>query len=81
MTGEMRDRIAQAIATAVGEKNPLEPTLLRESFYSDAAVEVLKAMRHPTEGMKGYAKHRLPGIERGTAHDVWMLMIDEALAK
>ena len=39
------------------------------------------AMRHPTEGMKGYAKHRLPGVSRETAHDVWMLMIDEALAK
>jgi len=43
-----------------------------------AAIE---SLRHPSDGMMGYAKHRLPGISRGTAHDVWMLMIDEALAK
>ncbi len=70
MASEMKERIADVINRHKNTHD--EPALARL---------ILEAMRHPTEDMKGYAKHRLPGIERGTAHDVWMLMIDEALSR
>lgn len=69
----MVERVAKALQEAHGPALP--------SPYEAMARAALTAMRHPTDGMKGYAKHRLPGVSRDTAHDVWMLMIDEALSK
>ena len=84
---EMIERVARAMfeADQLSDEAKLlewsERWEMSKASYYNIARAALTAMRHPTEGMKGYAKHRLPGISRDTAHDVWMLMIDEALAK
>lgn len=73
----MLDKIAQAIASAVGEPNPLCPSILQDSFYSDAAKAVLEAMRDPTDAMiVAGVRHENMGDMAGR----WRAMIDAAIS-
>lgn len=73
----MLERVAIALSIA---DDPRPPEMSVSDHYRYMARTALQAMRHPTETMKGYAKHRCH-ISREHAHEVWLLMIDEALAK
>lgn len=67
----LREKMTDAVAMVL---SPMES----RSVAAACVEAALKVMRDPTEGMKGYAHHRLPDISRGQAHDVWQLMVDEA---
>ena len=87
---EMVERVARALFDAEnewlriqngeqGEPSPDRYFKVEVAEWRMKARAVIAAMREPTDGMKGYAHHRLPDISRGQAHDVWILMMDEAL--
>lgn len=65
---DMRGKIEGAIVAGLNAKDTI----------GQMAIRVLDAMQTPTEGMKGYAKHRCH-VSREQAHEVWYLMVQEAL--
>ena len=65
---DMRGKIECALVAGMNAKETI----------GTMAIRILSAMRTPTESMKGYAKHRCH-IGREQAHEVWYLMIQEAL--
>jgi hypothetical protein len=81
---DMVEKVARAIATAVGERDPLDPKFLTESAYGDMARAAIAAMRVPTEAMwasGAITAHEtaILSMRKQQAVRIWQAMIDAAL--
>jgi hypothetical protein len=76
---EMVQRVAKAIAEAVGERDPLDPRFLSESAYGDMARAAIAAMREPTEAMCAAGASASTSVRPEGVPLIWRAMIDEVL--